>query len=58
MFLQRAKSIVKVGDSAYFVGLNTVSHDLFHEFETPDGVFQFGLTENMVGLFITYIHMY
>ncbi|WOG88411.1 hypothetical protein DCAR_0207646 [Daucus carota subsp. sativus] len=44
----RANSIVKLVDSAYFVGLNRVCEDPFHESENPDGVFQLGLSENML----------
>lgn len=47
----RAGSIVKSGDSPYFVGIKRFSEDPYHPIENPNGVMQLGLAENHVALF-------
>lgn len=44
----RANSILKGGDSPYYVGLKKVSEDLYDELSNPEGVIQLGLAENKV----------
>ncbi|PON57446.1 L-threonine-O-3-phosphate decarboxylase [Parasponia andersonii] len=46
----RANSILKTGDSAYYVGLRKVSEDPYDDLDNPDGVIQLGLAENKLSL--------
>lgn len=44
----RANSIIKAADSPYFLGVQKVAEDSYHQIDNPNGVIQLGIAENKV----------